>query len=64
MSLTHAYIPMGDGTYEILHCWEKNDKHVMDSSGPTYVNKHDYDVPPQIIEYDPYELPFIQEDSV
>jgi hypothetical protein len=64
MSITHAYIPTRDGTYEILHSREKNDKHVIDPSGPNYVNKHDYDVPPQIIEYAPYELPFIHEDSI
>jgi hypothetical protein len=64
MDLTHAYIPMGDGTYEILHNREKNDRHVMDLRGPNYVSEHYYDVPPQIIEYDPSELPFIQEDSI
>jgi hypothetical protein len=36
----------------------------MDPSGPNYVSEHNYDVPPQIIEYDPSELPFIQEDSI
>jgi hypothetical protein len=64
MSLTHAYIPMGDGTYEILHNREKNNKHVMDPIGPNYVSEHIHDVPPQIIEYGPSELPFIQEDSI
>jgi hypothetical protein len=37
---------------------------VTDPSGPDYVSEHDYDVPPQIIEYDPSELPFMQEDSI
>jgi len=46
MSLTHAYIPMGYVTYEILHSQEKNDKHVMDPSGPSYVSEHNYDVTP------------------
>jgi hypothetical protein len=36
----------------------------MDPSCPNYVNEHNYDVPPQVIEYDPSELPFIQEDSI
>jgi hypothetical protein len=27
-------------------------------------SEHNYDVPPQIIEYDPSELPFMQEDSI
>jgi hypothetical protein len=64
MILTHAYIPMGYGTFEILYSREKNDKHVMDPNGPDYVSECDYDVPPQIIEYDPSELPFMQEDSI
>jgi hypothetical protein len=59
MSLTHAYIPMDDGTYEILHSQEKNDKHVMDPNGLDYVSECDYDVPPQIIEYDPSNFPFM-----
>jgi hypothetical protein len=36
----------------------------MDPNGPDYVSECDYDVPPQIIEYDPSELPFMQEDSI
>jgi hypothetical protein len=64
MNLTHAYIPMGDGTYEILHNREKKDTHVMDLRGPNYVSEHYYDMPPQVIEYDPSELPFMQEDSI
>jgi hypothetical protein len=64
MDLTHAYIPMGDGTYEILHNREKKDTHVMDLRGPNYVSEHYHDMPPQFIEYDPSELPFIQEDSI
>jgi hypothetical protein len=36
----------------------------MDPNGPDYVIECDYDVPSQIIEYDPSELPFMQEDSI
>jgi len=50
---------MVDGTFEILYNREKNDKHVMDPNGPDYVTKCDYDVTRQIIEYDPFEFPFI-----
>jgi hypothetical protein len=64
MNLTHAYIPMGDGTYEILHNMEKKDTHVMNLRGPNYVSEHYHDIPPQIIEYDPSELPFMKEDAV
>jgi hypothetical protein len=55
---------MGDGTFQILYNWEKDDRHVMDPDGPDYVSECDYDVPTQSIEYDPSELPFMQEDSI
>jgi hypothetical protein len=37
---------------------------MMDPNGLDYVNKYDYDVLPQTIEYDPSELPFMHEDSI
>ena len=43
-----AYIPIGDGTYEILHNREKKDTHVMNLRGPNYVSEHYHDIPPQI----------------
>jgi hypothetical protein len=64
MNLTHAYIPMGDGTYEILYNMETKYTHVMDLRGPNYVSEHYYDMTPQVIEYDPSDLPFMQEDSI
>jgi hypothetical protein len=64
MDLTHAHIPMGDGTFQILYNQEKDDRHVMDLDGLDYVSECDYDVPTQSIEYDPSELPFMQEDSI
>ena len=36
----------------------------MDPNGNNYVSECDYDVPPKIIEYDPYEIPFMHEDSI
>ena len=36
----------------------------MDLDGPDYASECDYDVLPQTIEYDPSELPFMQEDSI
>jgi hypothetical protein len=64
MDLTHAHIPMGDGTFQILYNREKTNRHVMDLDGPDYASECDYDVLPQTIEYDPSELPFLQEDSI
>jgi hypothetical protein len=64
MDLTHAHILMGDGTFQILYNQEKDDRHVMDPYGPDYVTECDYDVHTQFIEYDPSELPFMQEDSI
>ena len=64
MNLAHAYIPMGDVTYEILHNRENKYTLVMDLRGPNYVSEHYYDMPPQVIEYDLSKLPFMQEDSI
>jgi hypothetical protein len=64
MNLTHAYIPMGDGMYEILHNREKKDTHVMDLRAPNYVSEHYYHMPPKVIEYDPSKLPFMQEETI
>jgi hypothetical protein len=55
---------MGDGTFEILYSREKHDRHVMDPNGPDHVSECDYDVLPRIIEYDPYGLPFMQENFI
>jgi hypothetical protein len=46
MNLTHAYIPMGNDTYEILYNRENKDTHVMDLRGPNYASEHYYDMPP------------------
>jgi hypothetical protein len=64
MDLTHAHIPMGDGTFEILYSRERDEKHVMDPNSPDYTSECDFDVPHQIIEYDPWDLPFAQEDCI
>jgi hypothetical protein len=64
MDLTHAHIPMGDCTFQILYNREKADRDVMDPDGPDYASECDYDVLPHAIECDPYELPFMQEDSI
>jgi hypothetical protein len=31
----------------------------MDPDGPDYANECDYDMPPQVIEYDSFGLPFM-----
>jgi hypothetical protein len=59
MDLTHTHIPMGDGTFEILYSRERAEKHVMDPNSPDYTSECDFDVPHQIIEYDPWDLPFV-----
>jgi len=55
---------MGDDTYESLHKRENKYTHVMDLRGPNYVNEYYHDMPPQVIEYDPSNLPFMQKDSI
>jgi hypothetical protein len=64
MDLTHSHIPMGDGTFEILYSRELVDRHVMDPNGPNYMNECDFDVPHHIIEYEPWNLPFSQENCI
>jgi hypothetical protein len=64
MDLTCAHIPMGDGSFEILYSQERVDRHVIDPNGLDYVSECDYVVPPWIIEYDPSDLPFMQEHSI
>jgi hypothetical protein len=61
MDLTHAHIPMGIGTFKILYNREKADRHVMDPNGLDYASECDYDELPHTIEYDPSELPFMQD---
>jgi hypothetical protein len=61
MDLTHAHIPMGDGTFEILYSRQVVKKHVMDPNHPDYHSDCEFDVPRQIIEYDPWDFPFAQE---
>ena len=46
MNLAHAYIPMGDVTYEILHNRENKYTLVMDLDGHDYASECDYDVLP------------------
>jgi hypothetical protein len=64
MDLTHAHNPMGDGTFEILYSQERDEKHVMDPNIPDYTSECDFDVPHQIMEYDPWDLHFSQEDCI
>jgi hypothetical protein len=60
MDLTHAHIPMGDGTFDIIYNRQVVKKHVMDPNHPDYHINCEFDVPQQIIEYDPRDLPFEQ----
>jgi hypothetical protein len=64
MDLTHAHIPMGDGTFEVLYSQERVDKHVTDPNGPDYTSEDEFDEVPDTIEYDPQDFPFMQEDSI
>jgi hypothetical protein len=56
MDPTHANIPMGDGTFEILYSQHVAKNHVVDPNGPNYYDG--YDVGPHIVEYDPSDFPF------
>ena len=62
--LTHARISMGNGTFEILYSRKVFKKHVMDPNHPDYHNDYEFDVPQKVIEYDPWDFPFAQEDCI
>ena len=64
MELTHAHIPMGDGTFEVLYSQEQADKHVMDSNGLDYTSEGEFDEVPNTTEYNPRDLFFMQEGSI
>jgi hypothetical protein len=59
MELTHAHIPMGDGTFEVLYNRERADKHVIDPNDPDYTSEDEFDEVPDTIEYNPQDLPFM-----
>jgi hypothetical protein len=64
MDLTHAHIPMGDGTFKVLYSRERADKHVTDPNGPDYRSEDEFDEVPDTIEYNPHDFPFMKEDSI
>jgi hypothetical protein len=64
MDLTHAHIPMGDGNFEVLYSQERADKHVIDPSSHDYTSEDEFDEVSDTIEYDPWDLPFMQEDYI
>jgi hypothetical protein len=64
IDLTHAQIPMGDATFEILDSRERADKYVMEPNGHDYTSECEFDKVPDTIEYDPRYLPFMQEDCI
>jgi hypothetical protein len=55
---------MGDRTFEILYSQHVVKNHVVDPNSPDYCSNCEYDVTPQVIEYDPWDLPFAQEDCI
>jgi hypothetical protein len=50
MELTHAHIPMGDDTFEVLYSRERADKHVTDPNCPDYTHEDEFDEVPYTIE--------------
>ena len=46
MDLTHAHIPMGDGTFEIMYSQHVAKNHVVDPNIPDYWSDCEYDVTP------------------
>jgi hypothetical protein len=64
IDITHAHIPMVDGTFEILYSLERDENHVMDPNDLYYTSECEFDKVPETVEYDPQYLPFMQEDRI
>jgi hypothetical protein len=64
MDLTHAHIHMGNETIEILYNREVSRKHVLDRNDHDYSGKDGFDEALETIEYDPRDLPFMQEHCI
>jgi len=64
IDLIHAHIPMGDGTFEIMYSRQVVKKQVMDLNHPYYHSYCELDVTQHIIEYDPLDFSFTQEDCI
>jgi len=64
MDLTHAYIPMEDGTFEVLYNRLESKEHVIQWDHPNHINDNEFVEEPLPIEYDPHDLAFMQEDCI
>ena len=53
---------MGDGTFKIMYSQSVAKNHVIDPNSPDYWSDCEYDVTPQVIDYNPWDLPFAGED--
>jgi hypothetical protein len=53
MDITHAHIPIGNDTFEVLYSRERARKHVTDPNGPDYTSEYEFDEVPVTIEYNP-----------
>ena len=51
MDLTHAHIPMEDGTFEVLYNREQADKNMMDPNSLDYTSEDEFDEVPYTIKY-------------
>jgi len=55
---------MGDGTFDILYSQSIAKNHVTEPNIPNYWSDCEFDVTPQTMDYDPWELPFAEEDCI
>jgi hypothetical protein len=59
-----VWFPQEDGTLEVWYSQEIVDKHVTGPNGSDYRSEDESNEVPETIEYDPWDFPFMQEDSI
>jgi hypothetical protein len=63
MDCSHAFIPMGDGTYDVLYSQSESPRHVYDLRSAESIGADDFDRVSYEPPYDASELPFAGEES-
>jgi len=55
---------MEDGTFEVLYNQLSSKEHVIEWDHPNHINEKYFDEGSFHIEYDPHDIPFMQEDCI
>jgi hypothetical protein len=63
LDFSHAFIPMGDGTYEVLYSQPESQHHVCLFNGTDTASDDEFDRVSNEPPYDASELPFANEEA-